>query len=129
MKSRVRGQVVEIVDIVSSKFASDEAAGWKVDVLEPLFYSQQLAMPDLSVEASLPEKIYTTVVLLELRLLSRYKPGKKYALNKQYALLSQLHLLTCVYGIPISEAILFAYKAEHFLYRKYLQILLFWRFR
>ena len=26
------------------------------------------------------------------------KPGKKYALNKQYALLSQLRLLTRVYG-------------------------------
>ena len=31
---------VAIVDIVSLKFASDEAAGWKVDILEPLFYSQ-----------------------------------------------------------------------------------------
>ena len=27
-------------DIVSLEFASDEAAGWKVDILEPLFYSQ-----------------------------------------------------------------------------------------
>ena len=36
MKSRV----VEIVDIVSLKFTSDEAAGWKVDILEPLFYRQ-----------------------------------------------------------------------------------------
>ena len=26
------------------------------------------------------------------------KPGKKYVVIKQYALLSQLHLLTCVYG-------------------------------
>ena len=33
MKSRV----VEIVDVVSLNFASDEAAGWKVDILEPLF--------------------------------------------------------------------------------------------
>ena len=32
--------VVEIVDIVSLKSASDEAAGWKVDILEPLFSSQ-----------------------------------------------------------------------------------------
>ena len=32
--------VVEIVDNVSLKFASNEAAGWKVDILEPLFYSQ-----------------------------------------------------------------------------------------
>ena len=31
--------LVEIVDIVSLKFAGDEAAGWKVDILEPLFYS------------------------------------------------------------------------------------------
>ena len=38
MKSRI----VEIADNynVSLKFASDEAAGWKVDILEPLFYSQ-----------------------------------------------------------------------------------------
>ena len=28
------------IDIVSLKFASDEAAGWKFDILEPLFYSQ-----------------------------------------------------------------------------------------
>ena len=33
MKSRVVG----IVDIVSLKSASDEATGWKVDILEPLF--------------------------------------------------------------------------------------------
>ena len=32
--------VVLIVDIVLLKSASDEAAGWKVDILEPLFYSQ-----------------------------------------------------------------------------------------
>ena len=52
MKSRV----VEIVDIVALKFASDEAARWKVGILEPLFYSQyELAMPNLSVETSLPE--------------------------------------------------------------------------
>ena len=50
---------------------------------------QKLACPKLT------EKIYTTVVLLELRLLL----GKKYALNKQYALLSQLRLLTRVYGM------------------------------
>ena len=31
--------LVEIVDIVLLQFASDEAAGWKVDILEPLFYS------------------------------------------------------------------------------------------
>ena len=59
-------------------------------------------MPDLSAGSSLPkltEKIYTTVVLLELRLLSKCKTRKKYAFNKQYALLSQLRLLTRVYGI------------------------------
>ena len=32
--------IVEIVNILSLQFASDEAAGWKVDILEPLFYSQ-----------------------------------------------------------------------------------------
>ena len=32
--------LVEIVNIVSLKFASDEAAEWTVDILEPLFYSQ-----------------------------------------------------------------------------------------
>ena len=32
--------LVEIVDIVSLKFALDEATEWKVDILEPLFYSQ-----------------------------------------------------------------------------------------
>ena len=41
-------------------------------------------MSDLSVETSLPnqiaEKMYTAVVLLEMRLLSKCKPGKKYAL-------------------------------------------------
>ena len=31
---------VEIVDIVSLKFVSDEAAERIVDILEPLFYSQ-----------------------------------------------------------------------------------------
>ena len=38
----VESSVVVIVDIVSLKSASDEAAGWKVDILdlEPLFYSQ-----------------------------------------------------------------------------------------
>ena len=33
-------QVVEIVDLVSFKFASDEAAGWKVDIMDSLFYIQ-----------------------------------------------------------------------------------------
>ena len=33
-------RVLDIVDIVSLKFDNDEAAGWKVDILEPLFYSQ-----------------------------------------------------------------------------------------
>ena len=51
----MESRVVEIVDIVSLKFASNEAAGWKVDILEPLFYSQQLATPDLSIEISLPK--------------------------------------------------------------------------
>ena len=36
----MKSQIVEIVDIVSLKFDSDEAAGWKADILEPLFYSQ-----------------------------------------------------------------------------------------
>ena len=36
----MESQVVEVVNIVSLKFASDEATGWKVDILEPLFYSQ-----------------------------------------------------------------------------------------
>ena len=36
----MKSQVVEIVHIVSLKFTSDEAAGWKVDILEPLFYSK-----------------------------------------------------------------------------------------
>ena len=44
-------------------------------------------------------KFYTTIILLELRLFPGAKQGKKYALNKQYVLLSQLHLLTRVYGI------------------------------
>ena len=51
MKSRV----LENVGIVLLKFATDEAAGWKVDILEPLFYSQQLAIPDLAIETSLPK--------------------------------------------------------------------------
>jgi len=29
-----------MVDIVSLKFTGDESAGWKVDILELLFYSQ-----------------------------------------------------------------------------------------
>ena len=33
-------RIIEIVDNVLLKFASDEAAEWKVDILEPLFYSQ-----------------------------------------------------------------------------------------
>ena len=33
-------RIVEIVNNVSLEFASDEATGWKVDMLEPLFYSQ-----------------------------------------------------------------------------------------
>ena len=37
---QMKSRIVEIVDNVSLKFASDEAAGWKVDILEPLFYSQ-----------------------------------------------------------------------------------------
>jgi len=54
MKSRI----VEIVDNVSLKFASDEAAGRKVDILEPLFYGQyvKLALPNLFVETSLPNQ-------------------------------------------------------------------------
>ena len=32
----MKGRVIEIVDIVSLKFASDKAAGWKIDILEPL---------------------------------------------------------------------------------------------
>ena len=60
-------------------------------------------MPDLSVETSLPK----VNQVRKFALLSFYqncayypgaKPGKKYALNKQYALLSQLRLLTRVYG-------------------------------
>ena len=50
----MKSQIVEIVDNVSLKFASDEAAGWKVDILEPLFYSHQFALPNLFVETSLP---------------------------------------------------------------------------
>ena len=52
MKSRI----VEIVDNVSLKFASDEAAGWKVDILEPRFYSQYFALPNLFIETSLPNQ-------------------------------------------------------------------------
>ena len=37
---KLKSQVIEIVDIVLLKFASNEAAGWKVDILEPLFYGQ-----------------------------------------------------------------------------------------
>ena len=70
----MKSQVVDIVDIVSLKFASDEAAGWKVEHMEPLFYHQ-----------------YQIIT----------KPWKKHVLNKQHALLSQLHLLTPVYGILI----------------------------
>ena len=81
---RMKGRVVKIVDIVVLKFASDEAAECKVDILEPLLF----------IETSLPN---TTVVLLELHLLSRCKPGKRCTFNKQYALLSQLRLLTRVY--------------------------------
>jgi len=33
----MKSQIVEIVDNVLLKFASDEAAGWKVDILELLF--------------------------------------------------------------------------------------------
>ena len=73
----MKSQVVDIVDIVSLKFASDEAAGWKVELLEPLFYHQ-----------------YQIALIIT-------KPWKKHVLNKQYALLSQLHLLTRVYGILI----------------------------
>ena len=46
---------MKIVDIVSLNFASDEAAGWKFDILEPLFYSQWRATPNLFVETSLPK--------------------------------------------------------------------------
>ena len=59
-------------------------------------------MPDLSTETSTSKinwENFHYCCLLELRLLSRYKPGKKYVLNKQYALLSQLRLLTHVYSI------------------------------
>ena len=42
-----------MVNILLLKFTSDEAAGWKVDILEPLFYGHYLAMPDLFVETSL----------------------------------------------------------------------------
>ena len=28
--------IIEIVDIVSLQFASDQVGGWKVDILEPL---------------------------------------------------------------------------------------------
>ena len=34
----MKSQIIEIVNNVSLKFASDEAAGRKVDILEPLFY-------------------------------------------------------------------------------------------
>ena len=33
--TRQKSWVVEVVDVVPLKFASDEAAGWKVDILEP----------------------------------------------------------------------------------------------
>ena len=49
--------IVEIVNIVSLQFASDEAAGLKVDILEPLFYSQSLSLFDLFVETSLPNQV------------------------------------------------------------------------
>ena len=53
----MKSWVEEIADIVSLKFASDEATGWKVDILEPLLYShaQWLTKHDLFVETSLPE--------------------------------------------------------------------------
>ena len=41
------------------------------------------------------------------------KPGKKYALNKQYALLSQLHLLTRVYGNSVPATGAFPSKPRH----------------
>ena len=58
----------------------------------------------LIVETTLPKvlnvKIYTIVVELELHCA---KPGKKHILNKQYVLLSQLCLLTRVYGRSTSQ--------------------------
>ena len=61
-------------------------------------------MPDLSVETSLPKvnQVRKFTLLSFYRNCAYYqgaKPGKKYALNKQYALLSQLRLLTRIYGI------------------------------
>ena len=50
-----RSQVVKIVDVISLKFGSDEAAQWKAVILELLFYSQQLLTPSLSIETSLPK--------------------------------------------------------------------------
>ena len=55
----MKSQIVEIVNKVPLKFASDEDAGWKVDVLELLFYSQSLAwlaLPNLFIETSLPNQ-------------------------------------------------------------------------
>ena len=52
----MKNRIVEIVDNVSLKVTSDEAVGWKVDILEPLFYSKLLALPNLFVETSLPNQ-------------------------------------------------------------------------
>ena len=45
MKSRVVTRDRQYIK--SLKFASNEAAGLKVDILEALFYSQELAIPYL----------------------------------------------------------------------------------
>ena len=61
-------------------------------------------MPDLSVETSLP-KGSLRKFSLNCAYYPGAKPGKKYALNKQYALLSQLRLLTRVYGICLLKGL------------------------
>ena len=68
MKSRV-------VDIVSLKFTSDEAAGWKVDILETLF--TLLCLICLYWNWHAQNEKNTTAILLELRLLSRFKTRKE----------------------------------------------------
>ena len=55
-------------------------------------------MPDLAVEINLPLQ-YCRFIRIAFIIHVHAKPGKKYALNKQYALLSQLRILTRVYGI------------------------------
>ena len=49
-------QPQSIVDNVSLKFTSDEAARQKVDILELLLHSQLLALPNLFIETSLPNQ-------------------------------------------------------------------------